>query len=55
MPDVTNNPPQRRRVQKAPDLLNWAAVHGKLYYEQTLRLSLVDLRRISCVILAELC
>ena len=37
------------------DLLNWAAVHWKLYYEQTLRLSLVDLRRISCVIFAELC
>ena len=41
--------------RKAPDLLNWAAVHGKLYYEQTLRLSLVDLRWISCVIFAELC
>jgi hypothetical protein len=43
----------RRRPQRQ-DLLNWAAMHGKLYYEQTLPLSLGDLRRISCVIFAGL-
>ena len=58
MPDVTNNPPQRRRVQKAPDLLNWGRPAWEFIISKPLNNfppALVDLRRISCVIFAELC